>query len=194
MPLPVVTDTWLVRLLFTGSPLQRTATVNLHFRDTVGTQTAADLFADLDASALANMWNLVSSNVGVTGVSVTKLDGTSASVGFGIAAFPAKWTGSGGADAVLGGAAVVSLKSALRGPKWRNRVYLPAIAEASQSDGTFDATKVANSTVAWAAFAASMLAAGWESVVVSPTEELAVTTTSLQVRPFVRSQRRRNRR
>lgn len=194
MPLPVVPDTWQVKMVFTGSPLQRPASCAIHLVDQLGTQTEADLWADLDASVTANMWNLVSSNVGVTKVTNTKLDGTSASVDHAITAFPAKWTGSGGADAIPQGAAVVSFKSLLRGPKHRNRIYLPAVAEAKSSDGLLDATTVANATTAWTNFQAAMSALDWQLTVVSPTDQTETSVAQIVVRPNLRNQRRRQRR
>jgi hypothetical protein len=193
MPLPVIADVVQLKMIFTGSPLQRPASVATYWLDTAA-QPVSALLTDADASALSGMWNMVSSNVGVTKLTATPLDGISASEDLAIAAFPAKWTGSGGADAIPQGAAVVSFKSALRGPRWRNRIYLPAIAEGAQTDGLLGSTFVANATTAWTSFRTAMAAAGWQQHVVSPFSSSAVPVTATLVRPNLRSQRRRSRR
>lgn len=194
MPLPVINDTWQVRFVVTGSPLQRPVTFACHFHDDAGGQTAANLLTDLDASATANMWNLMSSNCGVTKLDVIKLDGVSAGVSSNITGFPAKWTGSGGADAIPQGAAVLSIKCGTRGPAFRNRMYIGPVAEAQSSDGVLSSAMVATCNTAWNTFQTSMSAAGWNLGVVSPSNSSFIGPATLIVRPYLKTQRRRAKR
>jgi hypothetical protein len=171
--------------------------MHLDFKDIPGTQSESQLAIDMDARVTASMWNLLSSNAGITSLVIYKLDGVSSAYTYPIAAFPAKWTGSGGADAILQGAAVLSIKSALRGKKWRNRTYLGPVAEAKQVDGLLDSATVATAQGGWNAFFANMITDGWQPVVISPsTGATGTADNAVQylLRPYLRTQRRRARR
>lgn len=197
MPLPEVAFSYRARFTVTGSPLQRPASFHLDFIDNLETQDEAALWTDLDANVTAAMWNTMSSNCGITKVEIYKLDGISAGYIQNIAAFPAKWTGSGGADAVLQGSMVVSIKSVQRGPKWRNRAYVGPVAEAKQVDGVLDAATLATSQAAWTAFRTAMRAQNWFPEVISPSTGASGTgieSSQYLLRPYLKTQRRRARR
>lgn len=196
MPLPVVDDGFLVRLVWNASQAQRPAITSMHFRDTVGTQTPTDLYNDMNANVTATMWNNCANGAGVDTVQVTPLDGMSATASFNTAR-PAKWAGSGGTETILQGAEVISVQSSARGPQWRNRFYLPFIGEAQQSGGTLDATAVAAAQTAWNTFLTAMTTAGWAPQVVAPSEPWpanALDAVRYVVRPYLKTQRRRARR
>ncbi len=139
------------------------------------------------------MWLLSADQPKVNSVEITPLDGVTASQTFATGA-PAKWTSLGAPDLILQGAAVLSLKSTLRGPKYRNRIYLPWTGEGSQVNGTLAAASVALATTAWTNFFAAMTTALYPPTVVSPTDQTESPMTSFIIRPYVRTQRRRVRR
>lgn len=193
MPLPVIPDVYQVVLNWSNANAPRDAANTLHFLDTVGTQTVANLNADIEASVGAIQWQAVTASARVNAMRITPLDGATAGTTFVVAA-AAKWTGGGGVDAILQGSQVVSLKSAQRGPRGRNRVFLPWVAEDRQVNGTIDGVVTGNVAGAWATFTSTMLAAGWQLVAVSALHNEANDVINLSVSSAMKTQRRRARR
>lgn len=193
MPLPVIANTYQVVLNWTNASAPRDAANTLHFLDQLGTQTIANLNTDIEASVGAIMWQAVTASARVNSMRITPLDGVTAGVTFSVAA-AAKWTGGGGADAILQGAQVVSLKSAQRGPRGRNRVFLPWVAEDRQVNGTIDSVVTANVAGAWATFVSAMSALDWQLVAVSAVHNEENALASLSVSSRLYTQRRRARR
>lgn len=193
MVLPVILDTFQVTLVWVNGDVPRPATNVLHFTDTVGGQTEANLSTDLAANVSTGMWTAVGQHSIINRVDIIKLDGVSATHSFNIVA-AAKWTGQGATDIVAQGCMVVSLKSNVRGRSGRNRVYLPWIGETQQTNGAFVPSVVTDTATAWATFVNDMAASGWDLVVVSPKESAAHGLATIIARPNVLTQRRRARR
>lgn len=193
MPLPVIADGFQAVLIWTSLTAPRPATNVLHFVDAVGTQTETNLYDDIAASVSAGLWHMVYNDATITQLQITKLDGTSAGQSFNPAA-AAKWQGSATGHAVLQGSVVVSLKTAQRGPRGRNRIYLPWIGEDQQTDGTLDATNLATMQTAWNTFNSVMAGLGWDLSAVSALHEEAHSVNNIVLRPYLKTQRRRTRR
>lgn len=193
MPLPIIPTVSRATLIFNSAVAPRPATINLHFRDIPGGQTEANLYADLDTNVTQAMWTTVGGTAAINNVTVIKLDGASAGQTF-LTPVATRWQGLGSADCILQGATCISLKSTLRGPRGRNRVYLPWVGEGQQVNGVLDNTAVGNTTAAWNAFRAAMIVSGWQMQVVSPANIDSEDVSSLVVRNFVKTQRRRARR
>lgn len=193
MPLPIINLTYQVALVWQAAAAPRPASNILHFVDIVGTQNESDLFTDLQANVTAGMWSATSNTAGITQVNITQLDGVSAGQAF-TPTPAAKWNGSAAGEMILQGATVVSLKSDQRGPRGRNRIYLPWIGEDQQTNGTIAAGTVTAMTAAWVAFETAMGVAGWQLTAVSGVHATENSVTSIAVRPYVKTQRRRARR
>jgi len=190
MPLPIVAATYQAVLVWNNPSAPRAAANVLHFRNSLGVNTAADLYADMDTNVTTSMWSVLSTASRVVEVNITKLDGSSAGQAFQPAAV-AKWAGANAGDLILQGAAVVSLKSNVRGPRGRNRVFLPWVVESVQSNGVLASGNVTAMGNAWGAFVVAMSAAGWDLVAVSGVHADANLVTTIAVRSALKTQRRR---
>jgi hypothetical protein len=115
----------------------------------VGTVIAANLNA--------NMFAIMSSSNCFDTISVLPLDGSSASVPFHVS--PTICGGSGGGDVVPALAAIVSAKTAFRGPKNRGRVYLGPVPESKNTNGVLDGATITSVQNGWNAFLAGCLTA-----------------------------------
>jgi hypothetical protein len=196
MPLPIIADTALVRLVWTNDSAPRAAVNDLHIGYPTGSETPeAQILTNLNALVTAGMWTPVTANGRVGRVEITRLDGTSASVVTAIAP-AAKWTGGGTSDCVLQGAAVVGFKSTHRGPAGRNRIYLPWIGEGSQVNGTLVGDSATIPPTAWETFRVAMLGAANSTPlkVVSAHDGVARNCVGIGWNPILRTQRRRARR
>lgn len=191
MPLPVIEDVWQVRFNWTDPGLSRTASCTLHVKDVTAIgPTPAALHAVFDANVTENMWAAVTTDATISTVRYTPLDGVSAS-GLITTDLSAQWTGSGGTDPILQGAAVISFMTAERGPKKRNRMYLPWIGEINNTAGVIDPTTLASMQTAWNTFRTAMSTSNFPLYAISPTDETAVSVQSVICRPNLKTQRRR---
>ena len=193
MPLPVIADTYQVVLNWTNANAPRDASTVFHWFDNIGTQNEANLNADLEASVSADLWRLCSAAARVNAMRITALDGVSAGVSYTVAS-AAKWTGAGGSDCILQGSQVISLKSAVRGPRGRNRMFLPWISETDNTNGALGSAGVALMQTAWDNFTAAMFTAGWILSAVSSVHNEGNLVTSTTPRSVLNTQRRRARR
>lgn len=191
MPLPVIPDVWEVRFNWTDPGLSRAASCTLHVKDTTAIgPTPAALHAVFDTNVTENMWAAVTTDATISSVRYTLLDGTSAS-GLITTDLSAQWTGSGGTDPILQGAAVVSFMTSLRGPKHRNRMYLPWIGEINNTAGVIDTATLASMQTAWNTFKTAMATSNFPLYAISPTDETAEVVSSIICRPNLKTQRRR---
>jgi hypothetical protein len=193
MPLPVVSDVFLCRLIFQDANAPRDATCDLYFKDTVGTQTGDDLATDFAASVRRDQWAFQKTTTKLYNLKTTKLDGSAASLDH-LSDSNVKWTGQASGELILQGANVVSVKTGFRGRSRRGRIYLPWVAEDVQSNGTLQSASVTAAQTAWTAFFADMVTAGWTPHVVSPLHGDSVAAVAYTVRSLLRTQRRRVRR
>lgn len=193
MPLPIIPDVFQCTISWSNPAVPRPASTTLHFLDTVGTQTEQNLITDFDTNVTATMWNSMKSDTVATEIRVTKLDGVSAGVTNTITA-AAKWSGVGTGNAIPQGAHVISIKSAQRGSRGRNRIYLPFVAEDRQDAGVITPATVAAMTTAWVTFSTAMGVSGWSLQAVSALHSDTNDVTTLIAKPFMATQRRRARR
>lgn len=198
MPLPIVDDTYYVRFVWESSTGPRPASHGLYFRDVLGTQNAAALGADVVANCTANMWRLIASVASIRRILVYPLDDVSAPVEPTFTIGVAALSGSGAGDPIPQGAAVVTVKSALRGPAWRNRTYLPFVGESEQASGTLTSSSVTTAQTAWNTFGGAMVTQDWMPTVVAPSGGTPSTRSAdyagYLVRGNLKTQRRRARR
>jgi hypothetical protein len=193
MPLPVINDVFLVRWVWNSTFGQRSAINDTYWHDDAGGQTGTDLYNDMNAQILRNMWSMVHDSAGVDTVLTTKLDGSAATIPHATGT-PAKWVGLTTGPAILQGANVVTIRSGFRGRSKRGRIYLPFVAEGAQDNGTLTPALVTQAQTAWGTFLTGMLAAGWSLHVVSQKLGSSVASVSVTVQPYLKTQRRRARR
>lgn len=193
MPLPVVADTYLCKLVWSSVNAPRRAVNDLFFHDDAGGHTGTDVYNAIDAHVTSNMWTPVAASASVVTVTTTKLDGSAASIDHATAS-PAKWTGQGGTDLILQGCQVVTLRTGFRGRSRRGRVYLPWIAEVDQDNGVINVGNVTAVQTGWAAFLTAMKAAGYPLHVCSRLHNDSIEVVSVTAQPYLKTQRRRTRR
>jgi F0F1-type ATP synthase membrane subunit c/vacuolar-type H+-ATPase subunit K len=185
MPLPVIADVYRITLIWTNGS---TSAANvLHIRRSASNASAVATLVDGSAQAL--QWDPVQSTAVVTQLRVTPLDGTGAT--YVMTTSGAKWTGRTAGEAVPAQAAIISFRTALRGPRNRGRIYLPWTGEASQSNGQIAAASITNMNTGWTAFLAALAAGGGALVIASYVGAVANNVTSYLVETQSATQRRR---
>ncbi len=198
MPLPVIDRTCRVAVRgfqANGKPWVNVA--HLH-KDSAGVITAADI-ALVDAQFVkfyigpaaggGNYW-LSRMALGATlqDITYTPLDGVSPSVVI------SHVTASGGGAAAVPGevACVLTLRTAIRGRRYRGRLYLPGLDKALlNNSGTMAATVPANATLQAAGVNALMIAINWSWVVASYVGLVANSVQSFTMNDVPDVQRRR---
>lgn len=98
---------------------------------------------------------------------------------------------SGDNHAVPSVAALVSLRTNIRGPKARGRVYVGPVGEGYINDGLLAATARADMVAAWGDFQDAIIAADMELVVASYVHEEAYLVNQIQHPEVLATQRRR---
>lgn len=187
-PLPVITNVFRVAIKhFVAASGEHTVNV-IHLRSSVG--TLASLQAALDAHGTAAMWGELNSSYASTSITLTKLDGTSASVTY-TPATPANWAGGASGEEIPEAAAGLTLNTAIRGRSYRGRIYVGPVTEAQCSGGNLLSAGVTAHTAAWNTFLADMAAVGWDLVVASYLHATAQNVTLVVGRLGIRTQRKR---
>lgn len=185
-PLPTIADTYRCALRWVDGG--QSAVNVIHVRKSA--TTASSIASTIDANVTAAMWGSVVPGASVTTLTVTPLDGSSAS--FVLNTSGAKWTGSGTAgDALIAPAVIVSNRSSFRGRSRRGRTYLPFTSESVVASGLLDPAKVTSMNTAWAAFLAAMVAAGAQPVIASYKNADQVDWKTATVESTLATQRRR---
>jgi hypothetical protein len=156
-PLPVIDGIHRVAFQWRIGAGGQTAVNVMHFHgasvDPGGLRTA------IDTNVTATMWTGIVSTAAVYQLTITPLDGASATQLFSVSG--TKWAGTiTGSDFVPQAAAIVSLRTALRGRRNRGRIYLPFYSEQNIQNGTVFGTLTAVQA-AWDAFRAAMKTASW---------------------------------
>lgn len=193
LPLPVVSDVYLTRLVFTDANAPRDAVCDLYFKDSAGGHTGDDLFTAFAASVRRDQWAFQKTTTKLTNVKTTKLDGTAATRDH-LTDSNVKWTGQASGALILQGCDVVTIRTGFRGRSRRGRIYLPWVCEDVQDNGILGTASVSAAQTAWSAFLADMVTAGYPPHVVSPLHGDSVQAVSYTVRPYLKTQRRRARR
>jgi len=152
--------------------------------------TASVIASSVDANVTAAMWGCVWPTATVNHISVTPLDGSSAT--YQLNTSGAKWTGSAAAgDPIIAAAAMIKLTTSLRGRSNRGRLYLPFVCESVQQGGTIIAGTVTSMQTAWNSFLTAMVAAGSQPVVASYLHAVQHPVAAYTVETFLGTQRRR---
>ena len=154
--------------------------------------TAATVATAVDANVTANMWDTVISTASVNSLHVTPLDGVSATLVRAVSG--AKWTGVSISEFIPQVATLISLRTPLRGPANRGRLFLPFCSEGDTSAGTVLSSNLALVQTAWNNFLTAMIAATMLPVVASYKHGTATAVTSILAEPHTATQRRRQQR
>jgi hypothetical protein len=125
----------------------------MHFE--APTATEADVFAAFTAHRTTAMWAPVADVAVITSLDIIKLDGTSSSLSFDTGG-GSGWHSTAGSAWLPQGSGIIKLATGLRGRSNRGRVYLPFLAESSQSSGFLDPGITTPTTAAWVTFANDM--------------------------------------
>jgi hypothetical protein len=161
--LPIITGVTRVAFNWTLTPAGQTAANVMHFSQTTVSQSA--LLGLLNTNVTAAMWQGVSSTAKVATLTMTTLDGTSATITY--ATTGAGWQAGGGTgDFSPATACIVSLATNQRGRRARGRLYLPFQTESSISSGTVTGA-VTPAQTAWTTFLSNMTSGGAPLVVAS---------------------------
>lgn len=186
-PLPVIPTVVQTVLHWTGAS-GATAENVMHFE--LGSSSIDSFYSALDGNVTASMWNPVATAFSVSSVSMTKLDGVSATITKNTSS-PAKWSGAAAGDWIPQAAALVSLRTSRRGRSYRGRIYLPFVAESDQSNGTISGSALSGMQSAWDAFRAAMSSAGFDLGVLSVKTVTFLAATTSNCEPQLATQRRR---
>lgn len=147
-----------------------------------------DLRTALNANWSNNMQNTMSSASDQDTMEIIKLDGSSPTVSF---AGVGNSLGQGNDQVIVQACSLVQLRTAIRGPRGRGRVFLPFVAESKQNNGALDPTSLGTQETAWNTFVDDMSLDGWDLVVASYVHAAAQAVTNITLRPVVATQNRR---
>jgi hypothetical protein len=145
--LPVIAQTFRCALNWRSSAGQIAVNV-IHIHTAAAGKSAADVFENLNDDMGSNAWLTVSSTAVVESVSITPLDGVSATVTF-APTVPAHWTGGQAGDFSPATSTLIKETTSLRGRSHRGRIYLPFTGESVMSNGIIDPTTVATMSTEW---------------------------------------------
>jgi hypothetical protein len=190
VPLPVIADTFRCTLSWTGQPWSANAVNVIHVH--APSSDEGDVFTSLDGAASADMWAHTSIDVGVSEVTIVKLDGSSAGVVF-PTGFATQWrgTGSSGNAIVPQVAAIVKAGTAKRGRSYRGRVYLPWPMEVAINAGQLNSVDQGLMNTAWSGFLSAMVGDLRPMTIASYKLATQEQVTSLQLETFLGTIRRR---
>lgn len=188
--LPVIADVFRCALNWTAAGGLKAENV-IHIKNVSGGPlTSADAFESLQDNITANMWAAVSSAYTITSVTITPLDGTTASTEFATGG-GAQWQGGASGDYAPALCALVKVVTAKRGRSYRGRVYCGPVSEAAQTAGIINPASVALMQADWTAFRANALTDTWPFVVASYKHSTAELSTACFVESPAATQRRR---
>ena len=192
MPLPIIPNTYRVAYNWASGTQRSVNVLHVSALTSTGTAVATRLRVIADGWATANNpWAGLSNGYSLDHIDVIALDGTSA----GVKVVPTVAVNGGDTgDQIPQSAMLVSLRTLVRGPKGRGRVYIGPVTELHQSGGFFDSTFVSAVQPKWDAFISS-LSTGTPSmqlVVASYAHASANTVQTATVERHSGTQRRRN--
>lgn len=156
--------------------------------------TSAALATALNAHATSSMWRTVNIGFSIGLLNILPLDGISPTTPFAVTG--AQWKTNYASDNgyETQNACLVSLRSAVRGPKARGRVYLPFVDEVWSNAGSLDNTVIAAMQTAWNTFMTDMATALYPIVIASRKHLDYNVATGLVVEGLAGTQRRRQQR
>lgn len=189
-PLPIIPDTYRCALKWDNG-LGGNAVNVMHILK-AGTSPSA-VAAALDANATALMWTYMSANYVMKLLTITELDGSSAS--YQLATSGAKWSGQAAGDEIPAESSIVKLTTAFRGRSRRGRLFIGPVGEGVQAGGALTGgATLTNCQNAWNTWLAALIAAGFQPVVASYKLASQVPVTSILVEIEAGTQRRRQER
>lgn len=187
MALPVIEDVFRVSFDYGGADGVTPANV-IHVRGALSDE--AEVAAIMEDHMTSDMLSGMSNRMGVVGVTVLKLDGTSAGLHRVFTAVPAGNQATGFSPA---SAAVVSLYTGTRGPRGRGRVFIGPICEGVIDSGILAGGVVTDLTDAWQQFSDDINSGTdpVQLVVASYKHADAHDVTSIACKSLLGTQRRR---
>jgi hypothetical protein len=184
-PLPTIADTYRVTLDWSVADGVNPANV-MHF--TMPSGSESDLFDALTANLNEPMFACVSSAFRINGVSILKLDGSSATQSF-VLATPID--GTSGAEFSPASAGIVKLQTTQRGPRGRGRQYYGPVGEDAMSNGGLGSSTTSAMSSGWADFLPGIAADGAPLVVASYVHSDVHQVTAVTIEAILGTQRRR---
>ena len=161
-----------------------------HVRSTAPA-TELEIADAINTSTTVEMWNLVGAGYHVDSVTVLALDGSSAGDEKLLAAGN---NGGGAGDPIPSACAVLTQRTAQRGPRGRGRLYLGPMAEGDAGSGLIPGTKLTACVEAWIEFNENLVndaTTPCVMVVASYTHADAHNVTNFSMNPIQGTQRRR---
>lgn len=154
-PLPVIANTFRCAFNWTEDDTGQTAVNVMHFHS-MG--TATDVFNAIASAVGSDLWSTTVPGAFVRSISITPLDGTTATSDHPTSGAPstAPWAGSTAGDFVPAVAVLVKLQTGIRGRPNRGRVYLPFTSEGAMSDGKIGGGLLGTLTTGWSDFLADL--------------------------------------
>jgi hypothetical protein len=190
-PLPVITDVFRCAIDWSSAAGFSPTTAENVIHIKASGKTAAQVAAALDGDTDPNMFLSIASSASAPTVTITPLDGTSATVQFPLTT----WLGTAAGEFVPAVAAVLSLYTGVRGRSHRGRIFLPFTAENRMANGFFsDPTNPPAMAAAWLEWAQDLLVGGFLLSVASYKLHTSDTVTSIIGRQAFATQRRRQER
>jgi hypothetical protein len=184
-PPPVITDVF--KVILRWSPGNSVTAINrLHFEATGGGNVSA-LHTALVAHLTTNMFDVTAAARHLQSIGITPLDGTSAETEFSASGL----SGNGTGQELPQVCAVVSLRTPMRGPRGRGRVYVGPVTEDATLNGAIGPASVSTMQSAWDTFNTAMTAAAFPLVVASYKHLDDHFVTNILVDAFSGTQRRR---
>lgn len=148
-PLPVIAGTYRCALNWViGS---ETAVNVIHLHTAATPPTPAAVFELLQDTVTAGMWVPTVNGAVIGDISITPLDGSSATQDFATGG-GAQWLGGTTGENIPQVAALIKFTTALRGRNNRGRIFLPAVGEGAQLDGHLTGGIDGTVTTAWTTF------------------------------------------
>lgn len=189
--LPTITDTFRVVQNWFDDHGQNAVNV-IHVRYHGG---SAALVGDIWASHHPDdLYGTVINGARFDSLSITPLDGASATTLFPLSGSASQFAGTASGDPIPQVAGMVKLTTGLRGRSFRGRLFLPFTGEAVVDAGFVASGTVASMQTAWDTWMANVIAAGAELVVASYKLAVATSVESIFVETATGTQRRRQQR
>lgn len=190
MPLPVIADVF--RVTFDWSTSGGVTPRNvIHVQDLGHARSEADVGSDIGEvlGSVAHLFECVKDSYTLGQLTVIKLDGSSASV-----VVPFSTTnGQASGDIIPASSGVLSLRTEVRGPRGRGRLFLGPVGEGAQAGGILSSGVVSDMQAAWltAADELQSLSPGLPLVVASYKHGDAHPVSNIIMDPVCGTQRRR---
>jgi len=148
-------------------------------------QDVADALQD---NITSNMFNFIANGVELDSVDVIDLGSIASTLEHN---FSPKIDGQGTGDLIPNNAAVLALRTDVRGPRGRGRIFIGPVCEGQLNDAFVDGTYKAALLTAWGVFKTAMQADGVDLHVASYVHEDSHVVTSFSMRDVAGTMRRR---